>query len=120
SIEGSSPFPSDGFCRMDGHRSSAVSQATQYLFGDFILDVGEQRLLRGTTPLRLTQKSLAVLQCLVERAGTLVTKDQLLDTVWHGIAVGDAVLKVHVGEIRKALGDDARAPRYVETLHRRG
>ncbi|HEY8518401.1 MAG TPA: AAA family ATPase [Candidatus Binatia bacterium] len=97
-----------------------MSQATQYLFGDFILDVGEQRLLRGTTPLRLTQKSLAVLQCLVERAGTLVTKDQLLDTVWHGIAVGDAVLKVHVGEIRKALGDDARAPRYVETLHRRG
>ncbi|MEW6269208.1 MAG: AAA family ATPase [Thermodesulfobacteriota bacterium] len=113
-------FPSVRFCRMVAAFLVAVSKTTKFFFGDFVLDTAEERLLRGATPLGLTHKSLAVLQCLVERAGTLVTKEQLLESVWQGIAVGDAVLKVHVGEIRKALGDDARAPRYVETLHRRG
>jgi DNA-binding winged helix-turn-helix (wHTH) protein len=104
---------------MVGH-GRAVKTATQFFFGEFCLDVDERRLLRGVTPLHLTDKSLAVLRCLLEHAGRLVTKEQLLAAVWPGITVGEAVLKVHVGEVRKVLGDDARAPRYVETLHRRG
>ena len=57
---------------------------------------------------------------LVGHAGRLVTKDQLLAAVWPNTAVTDTVLKVCVGEIRDALGDDPDAPRFVETAHRLG
>ena len=77
-------------------------------------------LWRGTTEVRLTPKAFAVLHCLVERHGQLVTKDALLERVWPGTVVGDAVLKVCVREIRKALGDEVGAPRFVATVHRRG
>ena len=65
-------------------------------------------------------EAFAVLQCLVERHGQLVTKDVLLERVWPETVVGDAVLKVCVREIRRALGDRVGAPRFVTTVHRRG
>ena len=57
---------------------------------------------------------------LAEHRGRLVTKDDLLDAVWPGVFVGDAVLKVAVREIRAALDDDAKEPRIIQTVHRRG
>jgi DNA-binding winged helix-turn-helix (wHTH) protein len=53
-------------------------------------------------------------------AGRLVTLDELLDAIWPGSYVQPQVLKSQILEIRKALGDDARHPRYIETVHRRG
>ena len=61
-----------------------------------------------------------MLQCLAQRPGRLVTKDELYNAVWPGVFVGDAALKVCVLEIRRALADDAKAPRFIETVHRRG
>jgi DNA-binding winged helix-turn-helix (wHTH) protein len=89
-------------------------------FPPFRLDQDNACLWRGTKAVRLTPKSFAVLQCLAERHGQLVTKDFLLESVWSGTVVGDAVLKVCVREIRKALGDRVAAPRFVATVHRRG
>jgi DNA-binding winged helix-turn-helix (wHTH) protein/tetratricopeptide (TPR) repeat protein len=89
-------------------------------FPPFRLDPDNATLWRGTTAVRLTPKAFAVLHCLAERHGELVTKDALLERVWPGTVVGDAVLKVCVREIRKALGDPAGAPRFVATAHRRG
>src|SRR6059036_2316639 len=89
-------------------------------FPPFRLDPDNASLWRGTTVVRLTPKAFAVLQCLAERHGQLVTKDFLLESVWPGTVVGDAVLKVCVREIRKALGDRVAAPRFVATVHRRG
>src|SRR5262249_25234144 len=86
----------------------------------FRLDPVNACLWRGTKTIHLTPKAFAVLQCLAERYGQLVTKDFLLENVWPGTAVGDAVLKVCVREIRKALGDRVGAPRFVSTVHRRG
>src|SRR6185295_11566641 len=57
---------------------------------------------------------------LAEHAGRLVPKQELLDAVWPGVFVGDAVLKVSIREVRKSLDDDPRAPRFIETAHRRG
>src|SRR5262249_12743746 len=54
------------------------------------------------------------------RPGRLVTKDELWQSVWPGIAVSDAALTVCIREIRQQLHDDARAPRIIETVHRRG
>src|SRR5262249_7591645 len=53
-------------------------------------------------------------------AGQLVTKDALWQAVWPDVTVSDAVLTVCVREIRQALGDDAKTPRFIETVHRRG
>lgn len=94
--------------------------STAFRFGPFFLDAGNQQLLRGQQALPLTPKSFAVLTHLLGRAGRLVSKDELLDAVWPGVHVGEAVLKTSVREIRKALCDSARLPAFIETVHRRG
>lgn len=90
------------------------------VFPPYRLDLADERLHRGDRALPLTPKAFAVLRFLATRAGHLVTKDEILQTVWRGTHVQDAVLKVAVREIRKALEDPARAPRFIETVHRRG
>src|SRR5215467_8335395 len=97
-----------------------VRPSRQLCFPPFRLDPDNAALWRGTKAVHLTPKAFGVLQCLVDRHGQLVTKDLLLEHVWAGTAVGDAVLKVCVREIRKALGDRVGAPRFVATVHRRG
>jgi len=90
------------------------------LFPPFRLDTVNECLWQGERALALTPKAFAVLRYLVEHPGRLVTKEELLTAVWPKVYVSDAVLKVCVREIRKALGDQHKAPRFVETLHRRG
>jgi DNA-binding winged helix-turn-helix (wHTH) protein len=68
----------------------------------------------------LTPKAFDVLRYLVEHAGRLVTQDEILGALWPQSYVQPEVLKHHVLEVRKALGDDPRNPRFIETLPRRG
>jgi DNA-binding winged helix-turn-helix (wHTH) protein len=68
----------------------------------------------------LTPKAFDVLRYLVEHAGRLVTQDEILSALWPRSYVNPEVLKHHVLEVRKALGDDRRNPRFIETLPRRG
>jgi pimeloyl-ACP methyl ester carboxylesterase/DNA-binding winged helix-turn-helix (wHTH) protein len=89
-------------------------------FGEYRLDAVSGHLYRGAVPMPLTPKAFALLQYLAERAGRLVPKQELLDAVWPGVFVGDAVLKVTIREVRKSLEDDPRTPRFIETAHRRG
>jgi predicted ATPase/DNA-binding winged helix-turn-helix (wHTH) protein len=84
------------------------------------LDLANECLWRGTQALSLRPKTFAVLRFLMAHAGQLVPKAAILATVWPEIAVGDGVLMVCIRELRYALGDDARAPRFIETVHRRG
>jgi DNA-binding winged helix-turn-helix (wHTH) protein len=84
------------------------------------LDPANACLWRGTEARRLTPKAWAVLEVLVAQAGQVVTKETLLATVWPEAVVSEAALVVCIREIRQALGDTARTPRYVETVHRRG
>src|SRR5262249_24597008 len=97
-----------------------LRSSRQLRFPPFRLDPDNACLWRGPKAIRLTPKAFAVLQCLVESPGQLVTKDLLLERVWPKTVVGDAVLKVCVREIRRALGDRVGAPRFVATAHRRG
>jgi DNA-binding winged helix-turn-helix (wHTH) protein/tetratricopeptide (TPR) repeat protein len=87
-------------------------------FGPYRLD--RSGLFAGSRHVRLTPKSLALLAFLAERPGQLVTKEELFRAVWPDTAVSDAALVTCIQEIRRVLRDDARRPRYVETLHRRG
>ena len=90
------------------------------VFPPFRLDTADQRLYRNSDPIDLRPKAFAVLSHLLQRPGQLVTKDELLETVWPETSVSDAVLKVCIREIREALADDTSAPRFIETAHRRG
>ena len=92
----------------------------QIIFSPFRLDVTNQRLYRGDELIPLRPKSFAVLQYLLANAGKLVTKEQLLEVVWPETSVSDTVLKVCVRELREALGDDPKTPRFIETAHRSG
>src|ERR671930_1845787 len=92
----------------------------QWCFADFRLDPANACLWRGPQPVALTPKAFAVLHYLVTHPDRLVTKDTLLDAVWPGTAISDVVVRVAIGELRRALGDTAQAPRFIATVHRRG
>ena len=89
-------------------------------FGPFRLDPASGLLLKDSVPVPLTPKAFGVLHYLAARADRLVSKQELLDAIWPKVFVGDAVLKVTIGEIRRAMGDDPKAPKYIATAHRRG
>lgn len=89
-------------------------------FGPFVLDIAAARLTRAGTDVALTPKSFDLLRHLATRPGQLVTKDELLDQVWGRRFITEGVIKTLVSELRAALDDDAREPRYIETVPRRG
>ena len=86
----------------------------------FHLDTENECIWHGERAVQLTPKAFALLRYLVERPGQLVTKEELLNAIWPETIVGEGVLTTHVRAIRQALGDNAKSPRYVETVHRRG
>ncbi len=77
-------------------------------------------LMSGDRNVRLTPKALALLSFMAARPGEVITKEELFGAVWPEVTVGDAALVTCIRELRRALGDDARRPHYIETLHRRG
>ena len=91
-----------------------------FAFGEYLLDPANARLTRAGQPVTLTRKPLALLAALAGRSGDLVSKDHLLDTVWQRRFVSDSAVKSVLSELRQVLGDDARAPRWIETVAGRG
>jgi DNA-binding winged helix-turn-helix (wHTH) protein/pimeloyl-ACP methyl ester carboxylesterase len=91
-----------------------------YRFGPFHLDVRERRLSRGGEVIPLRLKVFDTLRVLVENAGRLVTKQELLDTVWPETAVEENNLNHNVSVLRKALGEGATGQQYIETVPRVG
>jgi DNA-binding winged helix-turn-helix (wHTH) protein/TolB-like protein/Tfp pilus assembly protein PilF len=94
-----------------------------YRFADFTLDPREHRLLRGTEEteeIYLTPKSFETLLYLVRRHGHLVTKTELLETLWAGTFVTENALTRCIKEVREALNDDAHEPLFIRTVPRVG
>ncbi len=91
-----------------------------YRFGPFQLDARERRLLRGSDVIPLRLKVFDTLRVLVENAGRLVTKQELLDTVWPETTVEENNLNHNVSILRKALGEKATGQQYIETVPRIG
>lgn len=89
-------------------------------FDEFTLDVQERRLLRGVEAVHLSPKAYDVLVALVQQRGRMVTKDELLRRVWPESFVEEGGLTVHVSALRRALGEDAQRPIYIETVPRSG
>ncbi|MEY2935809.1 MAG: hypothetical protein RL033_6558 [Pseudomonadota bacterium] len=98
----------------------ASGRPVALLFTPFRLDPAEGRLWRGDELVPLRPRAFEVLRYLLEHAGQLVTHEQLLHQFWGDVRLSDGVLKTQIAEIRLALGDSARAPCFIETVHRRG
>jgi DNA-binding winged helix-turn-helix (wHTH) protein/Tol biopolymer transport system component len=91
-----------------------------YEFANFRLDLSEKVLMRDGTPVPLTPKVFDTLEVLTENAGRLLEKDELMNRLWQDRFVEEGNLVFNIKMLRKALGDDAAKPRFIETVQRRG
>jgi DNA-binding winged helix-turn-helix (wHTH) protein len=89
-------------------------------FGGVLLDTDARQLLRGAEPVSLPPKAFDLLVYLIENRPNALSKDVLHERLWPGVFVSDTNLAGLVADIRRALVDDARTPRYVRTVQRFG
>jgi predicted ATPase/DNA-binding winged helix-turn-helix (wHTH) protein len=89
-------------------------------FGPFKLFVAERRLLKLDQSLTLGGRALELLIALLEQAGQIVSHEELIARVWPDVTVDDANLRVHIGALRKALGDGLDGVRYISNIAGRG
>jgi len=103
-------------------RRSSVETITsrRVSFGEFRFDLDTGELWQNDNEIKLAPRAAALLAALAERSTQVVSKQELITRIWHGKAVGDDALTSCVQELRRALGDDSRRPRLLETRHRRG
>ncbi|RMH47405.1 MAG: hypothetical protein D6688_03575 [Alphaproteobacteria bacterium] len=88
--------------------------------GECTVDPSTNEVTRDGEILHLEPRSMEVLGLLIRRAGEVVSREELQDEVWGEVVVGDESLTNAIIKIRRAFGDDARNPRYVETIPKRG
>ena len=100
--------------------TSPVKRSVRIRFDGFELDESDARLRREGHAVPLAPRVFAVLCELARTPQMLVTKNALLDAVWGHRFVSDSVLKTAISEVRAALDDDPKQPRYIETVSRRG
>jgi TolB-like protein len=93
--------------------------ARTYEFGPFRLDADAEILFRGTEPIVLGQRAVALLRLLLERDGVPVTKDALFEAAWPGLAIEDGNLTVQIAALRRVF-DTAGGANWIETMPRRG
>ena len=97
-----------------------MASAQHRFFGPFRLDALNAQLWRGDQQITLRRKTFDVLLYLVDHPAQLVTKAALLDAAWAGVTVSDSMPAICVKELRKALDDEAKTRRFIETAHGRG
>jgi serine/threonine protein kinase/Tol biopolymer transport system component len=97
-----------------------LSSFGDFRLGDWFVQPRLIRITRSGSTVSIELKMMQVLVCLAKHAGDLVSRQQLIDTVWATEFISEGVLTRIIAELRKALGDDAREPSYIETIHGRG
>jgi DNA-binding winged helix-turn-helix (wHTH) protein len=104
------------------HRDNPSSAAGpgDFLLDDWIVRPSRNRLERDAETVHLEPKVMDLLIYLAARAGQVVPKTHLIDEVWRTEFIADSALTRAVGELRRALGETARDPRYLETITKRG
>ena len=93
---------------------------SMHVIGDWIFDPNSRYLSAETAKHRLSPKTAQVLATLLQEPGRVWSREALLDAAWLNQAVGEEVLTQAIAELRRALGDDFRHPRYLETVHKSG
>ncbi|HWH88511.1 MAG TPA: winged helix-turn-helix domain-containing protein [Pseudomonas sp.] len=103
---------------MNNHND--MNPATVLLFGPYAFHVRQRLILEGEQPLRMGGRAMDILQVLVERAGEVVSKEQLIARVWPTSVVEEINLRVHIAALRRALGDGTDGQRYIVHVPQRG
>jgi len=101
------------------HEKLQSARAT-FGLGEWIVHPELNRISRGQRIVKLRPRVMDLLLVLAERPGRVVSRRDLVDTVWPGGFVADNTVTHAVQELRAALGDDSSAPSYLETVHRKG
>src|SRR5258705_11274973 len=101
-------------------RESGLADGYLHRFGQFAMDSRKRTLSRADSPVSLTPKAFDVLLFLVQNPNRLVTKDELLQTVWGDTFVEEGNLTQYISHLRKALGDNSEDTRLIVTIARRG
>ena len=102
------------------YTSDIPPHLARFELGECSIDATTNRVSRATAWKRIEPKQMHVLLSLARANGSVRTKFDLLDEVWPARYVVDGTLKRAVSELRKALGDDPRNPRYIETVYKVG
>lgn len=97
-----------------------VKDMTRVQFSGFEFDQSSGALTNRSQMVRLRPKTSQLLVCLLNHAGQIMSREELLDAVWSDRIVSENTLMQSVRELRAALGDDAARPQFIETLHGRG
>ncbi|MEM7353629.1 MAG: winged helix-turn-helix domain-containing protein, partial [Acidobacteriota bacterium] len=97
-----------------------MARRSEFQLGPWSVEPATGRLRDGSTRRQLTPRAMKVLLALVDRAGDVVSRDELHRQVWNDRVVGEDVQRRAIAELRRELGDDASSPTYIETLPRRG
>jgi len=92
----------------------------QFTFADYVLDPGRRELIRGVEPIAVGPQVFDLLTCLVENRDRVISKDDLLETVWGGRIVSESTLASHINAVRKAIGDSGEEQRLIRTVARKG
>ncbi|WP_448549629.1 winged helix-turn-helix domain-containing protein [Thalassotalea fusca] len=96
------------------------NNVTRYIIDDLILDIKRCELRRNDAVIPLPKLSFDLLSCLARSAPALMSPAEIMADVWQGRVIGDETLKQRVKLLRKALGDDASAPKYIEVVRGQG
>ena len=100
--------------------SKSGSAGNVFVFGPFQLSAHQRLLQQNGTPLSISSRALEILVALVERPGEVVSHKELINRAWPNVVVEDTNLRVHIANLRKALGDSKTGPRYIVSVPGRG
>jgi DNA-binding winged helix-turn-helix (wHTH) protein len=103
-----------------GYNPDRFGWQMRFLCGDWALDTQTRQLLRSGDPAHVSPKAFDLLALLLDERPRALSKSELRERIWPGTFVTETSLANLVRELRSVLGDDARQPRYLRTLHRHG
>ena len=98
----------------------AVEMKNQIAFGDLLLDLDNQSVMRGETVIALTYTEFRILELLVSHKKKVYSLENIYQSIWDEEAVADSAIMVHIKNIRKKLGDNSRNPKYIKTAWGKG
>src|SRR2546429_8503437 len=94
--------------------------SSTFLFDDVQVEPATFRAFKASNAIQLEPKTLRLLLFLIENRVRLVEKEEILTAIWNGTHVTDNALAGEIAKLRKALGDDPKTPKYIQTVHTRG
>jgi DNA-binding winged helix-turn-helix (wHTH) protein len=114
------PRRAEAFASADSERPAYYAPVSAYTFDDFTVDAAARRVTRGGDVLPIPDRHVGVLLYLLAHPGTVVSKDDLIESAWSGLAVTDNSLEQAISGLRRALGDGPGAVPYIQTVPRQG